>query len=248
MNNLIDILKITVNDLENSEPIMFDYNGFIIFYNSLYEKHNTIITNYDNNKLNIEKNNYLEDPHFTLHIIKNRTTTQSITAQVKWEYLIDNKVKKQKYHSVHIGTTKQFGTDLKSPTLLNTAKIKIKEYFNEKSPEIPIDKKMLKDNVELTEMFNLLRSHKEIITARLNPEFYISKVANKSSYKSIVANIKWGFPYPGRSGKPRYISYYIGSENDLPEDIKSEKFKEKIKGKIIDYLRVNSYKENILKK
>ena len=248
MNNLIDILKITVNDLENSEPIMFDYNGFTIFYNSLYEKHKKIIDNYDNNKLNIEKNSYLNYPHFTLHIIKNRTTTQSITAQVKWKYLIDTKVKKQKYHSVHIGTTKQFGTDLESTTLIKAAKIKIKEYFNDKSPEIPIDKKMLEDNVELTEMFNLLRSHKGIITARLNPEFYISKVANKSSYKSIVANIKWGFPYPGRIGNPRYISYYIGSENDLPKDIKSEKFKEKIKGKIIDYLRVNSYKENILKK
>ena len=248
MKNLLGILKMTVNDLENSKPIVFDYNGFNIFYNLLYSKYKTIIDNYDNNILNLEKNSYLNDPHFTLHIIKNRTTTQSITAQVKWKYLIGNKLKKQKFHSVHIGTTKQFGTDLDSTTLINTAKIKIREYFNEKSPVFPIDKKMLKDNVEITNMFNQLRIHKGIITARLNPEFYISKVANKSSYKSIVANIKWGFPYPGRSVNPRYISYYIGSENDCLEDIKSENFKEKIKGKIIDYLRVSSYEENILKK
>ena len=247
MDRLIKPLKAMIRDIENSQPIIFDYNTFVYFYEDLYSNYKTIIGNYDNNKLNIDKKNYLQDPHFTLHIIKNRTTTQSITAQVKWEYQIDNKIKKLKYHSVHIGTTKQFGTDLDSPTLLNTAKIKIKEYFSEKSPDIPVDDKMLNDNLELTDMFNKLRNNKDIITARLNPTFYLSKVANKSSYKSIVANIKWGFPYPGRSGNPRYISYYIGSENEFQENIKNENFKEKIKSDVIDYLKVNSYKENILK-
>ena len=107
---------------------------------------------------------------------------------------------------------------------------------------------MLNDNIELTDMFTKLRNNKDIITARLNPTFYISKVTNKSSYKSIVANIKWGFPYPGRIGNPRYISYYIGSENEFQEDIKNENFKEKIKSDVVDYLKVNSYRENILKK
>ena len=247
MDRLINLIEGMIRDIENSRPILFDYYEFVMFYNRLYSNYKTIIDNYDNNKLNIDKKNYLQDPHFTLHIIKNRTTTQSITAQVKWKYSIDNKIKKLKYHSVHIGTTKQFGTDLDSPTLLNTAIIKIKEYFIEKSPDMPVDNKMLNDNLELTDMFNKLRKNKDIISARLNPTFYISKVTNKSSYKSIVANIKWGFPYPGRSGNPRYITYYIGSENELKEDIKDEKFKDKIKSDIIDYLKVNSYKENILK-
>jgi hypothetical protein len=247
MDRLINLIEGMIRDIENSRPILFDYDEFVMFYNRLYSNYKTIIDNYDNNKLNIDKKNYLQDPHFTLHIIKNRTTTQSITAQVKWKYSIDNKIKKLKYHSVHIGTTKQFGTDLDSPTLLNTAIIKIKEYFIEKSPDMPVDNKMLNDNLELTDMFNKLRKNKDIISARLNPTFYISKVTNKSSYKSIVANIKWGFPYPGRSGNPRYITYYIGSENELKEDIKDEKFKDKIKSDIIDYLKVNSYKDNILK-
>jgi hypothetical protein len=247
MDRLINLIEGMIRDIENSRPILFDYDEFVMFYNRLYSNYKTIIDNYDNNKLNIDKKNYLQDPHFTLHIIKNRTTTQSITAQVKWKYSIDNKIKKLKYHSVHIGTTKQFGTDLDSPTLLNTAIIKIKEYFIEKSPDVPVDNKMLNDNLELTDMFNKLRKNKDIISARLNPTFYISKVTNKSSHKSIVANIKWGFPYPGRSGNPRYITYYIGSENELKEDIKDEKFKDKIKSDIIDYLKVNSYKENILK-
>ena len=248
MDKLISLLKMTIKDIENSRPITFDYDGFVTFFNRFYSSHKLIIDNYDNNKLNIERENYLKDPHFTLHLIKNRTTTQSITAQVKWKFPVDNKVKKLKFHSVHIGTTKQLGTNLDSDKIIEKAKIKIKEYFNEKSPKIPVDTKVLHDNFEVTEMYDKLRKHKDVITARLNPVFYLSKVSNKSSYKSIVANIKWGHPYPGRNVNPRYISYYIGSENDINEDVTNEKFKQKIKTDIIDYLRVNSYKENNLKK
>lgn len=243
MENLKGTLKTIIKDIEKNRPIMFDYNGFVIFYNRLFSAYKTIIDNHDNNRLNIEKEEYLDNPHFTLHIIKNRTTTQSITAQVKWIYPIGDKVKKLKHHSVHIGTTKQLGTDLESPLLIQYAKGKIKEYFNEKSPPIIIDNKLFEDNKEFMEMVDILRANKDIITARLNPEFYVSKVANKSSYKSIVANVKWGFPYPGRNGNPRYISVYIGSESEIEEDVKDIKFKEKIKSYIIDYLKDNSFKE-----
>ena len=238
-----------VDDIQMNNPIIFlEYVEFTSIYNRIYSNYKEVIENYDNNKINYEKEEYLKDPHFTLHIIKNRTTTQSITAQVKWIYPIGDKVKKLKHHSVHIGTTKQLGTDLESPLLIQLAKVKIKEYFNEKSPPIPVDKKMLQDNMEITEMFEVLRNNKPIITARLNPEFYISKVANKSSYKSIVANVKWGFPYPGRNSNPRYISVYIGSESEIEDDIKDIKYKEKIKPYIIDYLKDNSYKKNLFAK
>lgn len=248
MENLKGTLKTIIKDIEKNRPIMFDYNGFVVFYNRLFSTYKTIIDNHDNHRLNLEKEEYLENPHFTLHIIKNRTTTQSITAQVKWIYPIGDKVKKLKHHSVHIGTTKQLGTDLESPSLIQYAKGKIKEYFNEKSPPPQIDKKLLKENEEFMEMVNIVRANKDIITARLNPEFYISKVANKSSYKSIVANVKWGFPYPGRNGDPRYISVYIGSEREIEEDVKDIKFKEKIKSYIVDYLKYNSFKEPQIKK
>lgn len=238
-----------VDDIQMNNPIIFlEYVEFTSIYNRIYSNYKEVIENYDNNKINYEKEEYLKDPHFTLHIIKNRTTTQSITAQVKWIYPIGDKVKKLKHHSVHIGTTKQLGTDLESPSLIQLAKVKIKEYFNEKSPPIPIDKKMLQDNMEITEMFEVLRNNKAIITARLNPEFYISKVANKSSYKSIVANVKWGFPYPGRNSNPRYISVYIGSESDIEDDIKDIKYKEKIKPYIINYLQDNSYEKKLFAK
>jgi hypothetical protein len=230
----------------NLQPIDTTYDEFISYYNSYYNDYKNVIDTFDNNIINIEKKHYIDSPHFTLHIIKNRNTTDSIIAQVKWKYSIDNKIKKLKFHSVFIGTTNQIGSNIESEIVKTTAKEKIKEYFNEKSPELAVDYDILDKNIVVAELFNLIRSKKDEITARLNPVFYLSKVTNKSSYKSIVANIKWGHPYPGRNVNPRYVSYYIGSENDIKDDITSEKFKEKIKSDIVDYLKVNSYAKNNL--
>jgi hypothetical protein len=246
MRNALLYFRRRCDELLDSEPIDSTYDEFMINYNLYYDEYKDVIDNYENNKINIEKKDYLKSPHFTLHIIKNRNTTDSIIAQVKWKYSIDNKIKKPKFHSVFIGTTKQIGSNIESEIVRATAKEKIIEYFNEKSPELNVDYDLLHKNIAVAELFNLIRSKKDEITARLNPVFYLSKVSNKSSYKSIVANIKWGHPYPGRNVNPRYISYYIGSENDITEDIKNEKFKEKIKNDIIDYLKVNSYAKNNL--
>ncbi|MFN8579330.1 MAG: hypothetical protein U0354_21090 [Candidatus Sericytochromatia bacterium] len=200
-----------------------------------------MIDNYDNYKLNVDRNNYLENPHFTLHIVKNRNTYDSIIAQVKWEFPINNKIKKLKYHSIFIGTSKQLGLDIESQSVLDIAKGTIKEYFNEKSLPLPVDYDMLNEYLGLTETFDLIRSKRKEIIARLNPEFYMSKNKTKSNYKAIVANIKWGFPYPGRSGCPRYIPVYIGSEKDITDDVKTDKYKQIIKPKVIEYLKLNSF-------
>jgi hypothetical protein len=229
------------NHIINSQRIESDYETFIMEYNSFYNNCREVIDNYDNYKLNIDKNNYLEDPHFTLHIVKNRNTNDSIVAQVKWTFPLQNKIKKLKYHSIFIGTTKQLGLDIESQSMLLTAKETIKDYFNEKSLPLLVDYNMLKEYMGLTEAFDLIRSKKDEIVARLKPEFYVSKNKTKSNYKAIVANIKWGFPYPGRSGCPRYISFYIGSEKDIQEDVKTDKYKESIMPNVIEYLKVNSF-------
>jgi hypothetical protein len=191
--------------------------------------------------LNGQKENYLENPHFTLHIVKNRNTSDSIIAQVKWNYPIDNKIKKLKYHPIFIGTTKQLGTDIKSPSVLKITKETIRTYFKEKSLPLPVNYEMLSEYIELTIVFDIIRSKKNNILARLNPEFYVSKNKTKSNYKAVVVNIKWGFPYPGRSGCPRYIPFYIGSEKDITDDVKTDKFKLIVKPKVIEYLKLNSY-------
>ena len=225
----------------NSQRIDWDYRSFIEEYNTFYNNCKVVIDNYDNHILNVEKENYLENPHFTLHIVKNRNTSDSIIAQVKWKYPIDNKIKKLKYHPIFIGTTKQLGSDIELPNVLKTSIETIRTYFKEKSLPLPVNYEMLNENIELTVIFDKIRCKKDEIIARLNPEFYISKNKTKSSYKAIVAYIKWGYPYPGRNGCPRYIPFYIGSEKEINEDVKTENFKEIIKPKVTEYLRLNSY-------
>ncbi len=225
----------------NSQRFESDYETFIQEYNSFYNNCREVIDNYDNHKLNIEKSNYLENPHFTLHIVKNRNTYDSVIAQVKWKFPIQNKIKKLKYHPIFIGTTKQLGLDIESQSVLLASIETIKDYFSEKSLPLLVDYNMLNEYMELTEAFDLIRSKKDEILARLNPEFYVSKNKTKSNYKAIVANIKWGFPYPGRSVCPRYIPFYIGSEKDITDDVKTDKFKLIVKPKVIEYLKLNSY-------
>ncbi len=225
----------------NSYEYDWDYQWFIQEYNSFYNDCKVVIDNYDNHMLNVEKENYLENPHFTLHIVKNRNTSDSIIAQVKWKYPIDNKIKKLKYHPIFIGTTKQLGSDIETPSVLKTSIETIRTYFKEKSLPLPVNYEMLNENIELTVIFDKIRFKKDEIIARLNPEFYISRNKTKSNYKAIVAYIKWGYPYPGRIGCPRYIPCYIGSEKEINEDVKTEKFKETIRPKVIEYLRLNSY-------
>ncbi|WP_345095223.1 hypothetical protein [Flavobacterium chungnamense] len=242
MKTIASSLKMIINSLESFQTLSpFDYDSFISHYNRFFSTYKEIIDNYDNSKINVEKENYLKDPYFALYIIDNKAKVKCITAKVKWVFPINGEFKKLKYQSVHIGTTKQLGTDIESADLLNIAKIRIREYFNEKSPNTPVDLEMLKSNMEIGELSEKLRRYKDRIIAELNPTFYISKVSNKSSYKSIVANIKWGFPYPGRTINPRYISFYIGSENEISEDIKSADFINKIKPKVLEYLHKNLY-------
>ena len=127
----------------NSQRFESDYETFIQEYNSFYNNCREVIDNYDNHKLNIEKGNYLENPHFTLHIVKNRNTYDSVIAQVKWKFPIQNKIKKLKYHPIFIGTTKQLGLDIESQSVLLASKETIKDYFSEKSLPLLVDYNML---------------------------------------------------------------------------------------------------------
>lgn len=244
MKTIASSLKMIIKSLETSQTLSpFDYDSFISHYNRFFSTYKEEIDNYDNFKLNIQKENYLKDPHFSLYIIDNKAKVKCITAQVKWVFPINGNLKKLKYQSVHIGTTKQLGTNIESTDLIEIANIRIKEYFNEKCPNFPVDLKMLNSNMDIGELAEKLRRYKDRIIAELNPTFYLSKVTNKSSYKSIVANIKWGYPYPGRKINPRYISFYVGSESEISDDIKSTDYINKIKPKVLDYLHKNLYSE-----
>jgi hypothetical protein len=97
------------------------------------------ILNYDNWIMNAQKENYLQQPIYTLHEVKNRESANTIVAKVKWIYDIKGVIGKSKVISVFIASTSKFPKGLKDKKLLKNTPIIIKEYFNKVSPPFEID-------------------------------------------------------------------------------------------------------------
>jgi hypothetical protein len=76
---------------------------------------------------------------YTLSVVKNRESSPTILAKVKWSYKLNGQVTKSKYTSVHICSVSKFfkdreSVDLKNTTLIYEAENKIWEYLNRVSP------------------------------------------------------------------------------------------------------------------
>ena len=90
-------------------------------------------------KSKIEELIYRENVTYTLSVVKNRESSPTILAKVKWHYKLNGKVPKSKYTSVHICSVSKYFKDresanLKNPTLIIDAETKIWEYLNRVSP------------------------------------------------------------------------------------------------------------------
>jgi hypothetical protein len=90
-------------------------------------------------KQKIEEISYRINFKYTLSIVKNRESSPTILAKVKWQYKLNGKFTKSKYTSVHICSVSKFfkdkeSVDLKDFTLINDAENKIWEYLNRVSP------------------------------------------------------------------------------------------------------------------
>jgi hypothetical protein len=84
------------------------------------------ILNYDKWIMNSQKENYLKNPIYTLHEVKNRESANTIVAKVKWIYDIKGVVGKSKVISVFIASTAKFPKGLKDKELLKNTPIIIK--------------------------------------------------------------------------------------------------------------------------
>lgn len=87
----------------------------------------------------VEELKYRENVTYTLSVVKNRESSPTILAKVKWHYKLNGRLTKSKYTSVHIcSVTKYFkdkeSADLKNTTLIYDAETKIWEYLNRVSP------------------------------------------------------------------------------------------------------------------
>ncbi len=212
-------------------------NPFLEIEITKFELNNShSILNYDRWIMNAQKENYLQQPIYTLHEVKNRESANTIVAKVKWIYDIKGVVGKSKVISVFIASTAKFPKGLKDKELLNNAPNIIKEYFNKVSPPFEIDHNDLEQNKEEVELYYYLKNKQPEIKARLEPNFYLSINKNQSNFERMIANVKWGFPSPNSDKTKRYITLYLGNNKLHYKDLKANDAKNDFVSTISDML------------
>ncbi len=127
LNGLIDLIQSDFNSFISSEieVTIPSTKEFIKFYDYWKSKTEELI--------------YRDNITYTLSVVKNRESSPTILAKVKWHYKLNGKVPKSKYTSVHICSVYKYfkdreSVDLKNPTLIYDAENKIWEYLNRVSP------------------------------------------------------------------------------------------------------------------
>jgi hypothetical protein len=194
------------------------------------------ILNYDNWIMNAQKENYLQQPIYTLHEVKNRESANTIVAKVKWIYDIKGVIGKSKVISVFIASTSKFPKGLKDKKLLKNAPIIIKEYFNKVSPPFEIDQNDIEKNKAEVELYYYIKNKQPEIKARLEPNFYLSINKNQSNFERMIANVKWGFPSPNSDKTKRYITLYLGNNKLHYKDLKANDAKNDFVSTVSDML------------
>lgn len=127
LNSLIGLIESEFNSFISSEieVTILSTKKFIEFYEYWKSK--------------IEELKYRDNITYTLSVVKNRESSPTILAKVKWHYKLNGKVPKSKYTSVHICSVSKYfkdreSVDLKYTTLILDAETKIWEYLNRVSP------------------------------------------------------------------------------------------------------------------
>ena len=108
-------------------------------FQQLVSSNQEFIDLYEYYKAKINEILYRSNVIYTLSIVKNRESSPTILAKVKWQYKLNGRLTKSKYTSVHICSVSKYfkdkeSADLKDPTLIIDAENKIWEYLNRVSP------------------------------------------------------------------------------------------------------------------
>jgi hypothetical protein len=120
--------------------IQSDFNSFVSSETEVtIPSTKEFIKFYDYWKSKIEELIYRDNITYTLSVVKNRESSPTILAKVKWHYKLNGKVPKSKYTSVHICSVSKYfkdreSVDLKNTSLIYDAENKIWEYLNRVSP------------------------------------------------------------------------------------------------------------------
>lgn len=195
---------------------------------SFYDNHQSSISNYDNWKINCEKEEYLKDPQFKIYEIKNRNSPNVLVAKVKWIFLFDGKMLGDKFTVVYLGSVSKYPLLKEDKQLERDVKEIIKCYFNEKSPNLQVNGVDLKKMKEEIELYYYWKDKLNELEYRLDPKFYISKSSNDKQ-DQIILNIKWGFDVIGKSNKPRYILKRYTTKNNFQDNFEDKSVKDELK-------------------
>ena len=162
------------------------------------------ITNYDNWKINCEKEDYLKNPDYKIYQLKNRNSIPSVVANVKCKFLYDGVFLKKKATMVYLGNITQYPDLENDKLLLKNVNGIITKHFNLKSPSSTIDHNDLKLNKDEVELYYYWKNKLIELEYRLSPIYYLSQSKNDNPEQRII-NIKWGFEVKGKNKRPRYI-------------------------------------------
>lgn len=108
-------------------------------FQQLVSSNQDFVDLYEFYKAKIDEILYRSNVTYTLSIVKNRESSPTILAKVKWQYKLNGRLTKSKYTSVHICSVSKYfkdkeSADIKDPTLIIDAENKIWEYLNRVSP------------------------------------------------------------------------------------------------------------------
>jgi hypothetical protein len=171
---------------------------------SFFHAHKASIENYDNWKINSEKEEYLKKPEYKIYELKNRNAPSSVVANVKWKFLYEGKFLKNKATIVYLGNTTKYPDLEKDKQLIKEVNELIRNHFKEKSPLLPVDVVDLRAMKDEVELYYYWKNKLTELEYRLSPIYYKSQSKNDKP-EQIIINIKWGFEVKGKSNKPRYI-------------------------------------------
>lgn len=193
-----------------------------------HDNHQSSISNYDNWKVNCQKEEYLKDPQFKIYEIKNRNSPNVLVAKVKWIFLFDGKMLGDKFTVVYLGSVSKYPLLKEDKQLERDTKEIIKCYFNEKSPNLKVDGVDLNKMKEEVELYYYWKDKLNELEYRLDPKFYISKSSIDKPHQ-IILNIKWGFGVIGKSTKPRYILKRYTTKNNVQDNFEDKSVKNELK-------------------
>lgn len=194
---------------------------------NFYNVNKASIENYDKWKINCEKEDYLKNPQFKIYEIKNRNSPNVLVAKVKWMFLFEEKLFKDKFTVVYLGSVIKYPLLKEDKQLQGDVKEIIKSYFNEKSPNLKVNVANLKKMKEEVELYYYWKEKLLELEYRLKPKFYHSQSA-KDKPEQIILNIKWGFSVLGKSTKPRYILKRYTVKNSFQNNLDDKSLKDEL--------------------